>query len=714
MIIKNNNTFHLQGRNISYIMAVSSAGDLIHIHFGKKLRDRDYSDIKTVWHDWLAYTDDGISLDLYPQEYPAYGHSDLRFPSYSVKNRHGNHITQLKFKSAVIKENAVQQLEGMPSLFQGGKTAQTLEITMYDEIAGLEAVLSYTVYDEYDVILRSARLKNNSDCEMIIDSAYSASLDIGKGEHDLIYFPGAWARERELVREKISYGVKIDISNARGGSGHSMNPFIMVAERNADESHGAVYGLSLIYSGNHSSMVECDQYGNIRIHQGLNPFRFQWSLESGEEFTTPQSVLCYSGNGIGGLSRELNDIYRSNLCRSKWSDRERPILINNWEATYYDFDEEKLLDIAKKAKDVGVELFVLDDGWFGDKGSCYKGLGDWIINKKKLPSGISGLADKINSIGLKFGLWFEPENINPDSEILLSHPDWAVSVSDRASSLSINRLMFDLSRNDVCEYIIDKISGILRNANIEYVKWDMNRPMTDIPYDGYNHKYTLGFYRIMDAITSAFPDILFEGCSGGGGRFDAGVLAYMPQIWTSDNSDAVSRLKIQYSTSMGYPVSSMTAHVTAVPNHQNGRVTPLGTRAATAYCGIFGYELDITKMKDDELLEIADQIRLSKELRHLVLTGDFYRLISPYDTNYCAWEMTAKDSSEAFLFACRILSVANSSDLMIKLKGLDENSDYLDVDTGVIYGGDELMYRGIEPLYEKKDFAAVSMLLKKL
>lgn len=365
--------------------------------------------------------------------------------------------------------------------------------------------------------------------------------------------------------------------------------------------------------------------------------------------------MCYSENGIGGLSRELNDIYRSNLCRSKWANKERPILINSWEAAYFNFNEYKLLDIAKKSKEVGIELFVLDAGWFGKKDDDIDGLGDWNVNFKKLPSGIRGLAEKINSIGLKFGLWIEPENITTDSEIYKYHPDWVISVPQRTPSLSINRLILDLSRDEVCNHIINKISKILSSANIEYVKWDMNRPMTDMPYEGYNHMYTLGFYKILDAITSKFPNILFEGCCGGGGRFDAGVLAYMPQIWTSDNSDAVARLKIQYSTSIGYPISSMSSHVTAVPNHQNGRITSLKTRADTAYAGIFGYELDITKMNCSEIFEIKKQIELGKQLRPLIITGDFYRLINPYETNYCSWEMVSKDKTEAFLFACKIL-----------------------------------------------------------
>ncbi len=714
MIIKNNNTFHLQGRNISYIMSVDAYGNLLHIYYGKKLRNRDYSETKTEFVQWAGYDENNITLETNLQEYPSYGYTDLRNPAYSVENADGNSVSRLKYKDYQIKKNYIPEIEGMPSLFIGDKSAQTLEITLDDKTAGVEVVLSYSVFDEYDVILRNARIKNISDDEIEIERAYSASIDIPKGNYDLIHFSGGWARERELFRSKIQQGTKVDISNARGGSGHCINPFIMLAEHNADEDNGRVYGFSLVYSGNHSSMIECDQYGNIRLQQGINPFMFGWKLNKGESFSTPQCVMCYSENGIGGLSRELNDVYRTNLCRSKWADKDRPILINNWEATYFDFNEDKLLSIAKKAKEAGIELFVLDDGWFGTRNDDFSGLGDWFVNYDKLPSGIDGLAKKINDIGLKFGLWFEPEMVNPDSNLYSKHPEWVISVPNRAPALSRNQLILDLSRDDVCDYIVSAVSKVLESANVEYVKWDMNRPMTDMPRKGFNHEYTLGFYKIMDAITSAFPNVLFEGCSGGGGRFDAGVLAYMPQIWTSDNSDAVARLKIQYATSMGYPVSAMSAHITAVPNHQNGRVTSLKMRADTAYAGVFGYELDITKMSSDEIAEVKKQVETDKEIRTFMRTGDFYRILSPYETNYCSWEMVSKDKTEVFFYSVRILSVANSQEIRIKMKGLDESADYKDIVTGKIYGGDELMNCGIKPEYDMCDFASCIMILKQI
>lgn len=713
MIIKNKNIFHLQGKHISYIMAVNECGDLLHYYYGKKLRDKSYEWVKQKWSVWNGYGEDKWTLDICPQEYPGYGYTDLRMPAYSVVNRNGNTVSRLIYKSHKITENSVQAIEGMPGLFLGNKAAQTLEITLEDEIAGFQVILSYTVFDEYDIIVRNAKIVNISDTEIAIDSAYSAALDMPKDNYELIHFSGGWAKEREMYRTHVRQGVKMDISNARGGSGHNINPFVMLVSENADENNGDVYSMTLVYSGNHSTMLECDQFGNVRIMQGINPFGFEWKLGKGEIFQTPQSIMCYSDKGIGGVSRELHDVMRQNLCRSKWANTERPILINNWEATYFNFDEEKLLNIAEEAKRQGMELFVLDDGWFGNRDDEETSMGDWKVNLKKIPSGIDGLAKKINDIGLKFGLWFEPEAVNPNSDIYRAHPDWIIRSQGIKPTQSRFEYLLDLTRDEVCEHAINAVCDILSSANIEYVKWDMNRPMTDMPYKGFNHKFTLGFYKVMDTITSRFPNILFEGCSGGGGRFDAGVLAYMPQIWASDNSDAVKRMQIQYSTSIGYPVSSISAHVTAVPNHQNGRVTSLKSRADVAYCGIFGYELDITRMSDDELNEVRTQIETYKKLRLLMLNGDFYRLQNPYTSNYCAWEMALKDKSEAFVMCAKVLSEANCEEKRIKLMGLKADSDYIDEYTSKIYGGDELMYNGVIPEFGQYDFAAYTMHLKK-
>lgn len=713
MINKINNTFHLQGKSTSYIMAVNEYGDLIHYYFGKKLRCRDYSGkINSKIRTQVCLDENDCSLEAMQQEYPAYGHTDLRGAAYCVKNKYGNTVSRLLYKGYSVKENAVAYVEGMPSLLKGENTAQTLEITLCDEKIGLEVVLSYTVFDEYDIVARSSKIVNNSDADVCVETAYSASVDFPKADYDFIYFPGAWCREREFVRTQILPGAKLDASNARGGSGHAMNPFVMVASRNATEKYGDVYGFSLIYSGNHSTTAECDVLGGVRIRQGINPQGFEAVLGSGESFYTPQSVICYSSNGFGGVSRQLNDIYRSNICRSNWAKKDRPVLINNWEGTYFDFTEEKLLSLAKKAKSAGLELFVLDDGWFGKRDNDRCSLGDWFVNKNKLPSGVKGLAEKINKEGLEFGLWFEPEMVNPDSDLYRKHLEWAISVPNITPACGRNQYILDLSNNEVCDFVIKSVSDILENANIVYVKWDYNRNMSDMPCKGYNHKYILGLYKVLDTLINRFPDVLFEGCASGGGRFDPGILAYSPQIWTSDNSDAISRLKIQYSTSMCYPLSTISAHVTASPNHQVGRITSLKTRAAVAYAGIFGYELDITQMSGEELSEIEKQVEFYKQIRNMVRTGDFYRLQSPYEGNYCSWQIVSKDKTQALLIGCKILSVANSVEENIVLDGLCEQCEYVDSETGEIFGGDELMQIGIKPVYENNDFAVFVKLLK--
>ncbi len=715
MIIKNGNTFHLVGKSISYIMTVGRCGDLLHYYFGKKMANKDYSDrIMDKEYGLLTCVDDYCFLETLPYEYPAYGYADLRDPAYIVGNLDGNTVSRLIYKDYAIVENEVTHIDGMPYIFAGKQKPDTLKITLADDIIGLEVVLSYTVFEEYDVILRSAEIINRTEGDMNIESAYSASIDFDKGCYDLVYFPGAWTREREFTRTEIKLGEKIDISNARGGSGHAMNPFVMLCGKDATERNGDVYGFSLIYSGNHSSVAECDQYGNVRVRQGINPFGFDWILESGESFYTPQCVLCYSADGFGGISREMHDLYRNNLCKSKWAGIDRPILINNWEGTYFDFTEEKLLNIAKAAKPLGIEMFVLDDGWFGKRDNDLCSLGDWFVNEKKLPSGIKGLAEKMNAEGLKFGLWFEPEMVNPDSELYRAHPDWAISVPERVPAKGRHQYMLDLANDEVCDYVIKSVADILREANVEYVKWDYNRMMTDMPCKGYNHRYTLGLYKVMEALIAEFPDVLFEGCASGGGRFDPGMLAYSPQIWTSDNSDAVSRLKIQYSTSVCYPMSTISAHVTASPNHQVGRVTSLKTRADVACAGVFGYELDITKLPEEELEEIKEQIKFVNKIRTLTRTGDLYRLQSPYEGNYCSWQVVSKDKSEVLLFACRILSPANSKEANIYLDGLEPAADYIDTETNEVWGGDELMYKGITPVYENCDFATIVKLFKRV
>lgn len=692
-------------------MTVGEHNDLLHYYYGKKLADREYKAIAMKDENQCAFLPEGYTLENYRQEYPSYGYSDLKSPAYDVFNSDGNNISMLKVTDIKIKDGVYNPC-GLPHILQKDNTAQSSYITLCDEVINLEVTLIYTVFDEYDVIIRSAEFKNLSDKPIRIDRAYSSCLELYTEKRDVIYFPGSWARERYMERAEIRHGEKIDISNARGGSGHNMNPFAIVCNENANENYGEAIGFSLIYSGNHSTYIESDADLNLRIMQGINPQDFSYTLNPNENLETPQSVICYSLNGIGGVSRELNRLYRNNLCRSKWANKDRPILINNWEATYFDFTEDKLVSLAKTAKETGIELFVLDDGWFGSRNDDFQGLGDWFVNKSKLPSGIDGLSQKINDVGLKFGIWIEPEMVNPNSDLFRAHPDWVIHVPNRQPTLSRNQLILDLTRKEVRDYIVKSISNIL-SQGVSYVKWDMNRPMTDMPRPGYNYEYTLGYYDILDRLTKAFPHILFEGCASGGGRFDAGALHYVPQIWTSDNSDAVARLKIQYSTSIGYPLSSISAHVTASPNHQNGRITPLKTRADVAYAGMFGYELDITQMSNEDIEEIKKQISFYKSIRTLIRTADFYRLQSPYETNYCTWQAVSPDKNEAFVMSCKIETVRDKENNYIKLYGLDSSATYTDTLTGKTYYGDELLNRGIMFEYELKDFSTVIMHLVK-
>ena len=711
-------TFHLFNEEISYIICVLSNGHIGNLYFGKKIHDReDFSYlIESKQRPMTACVYEGnrkYSLEHLKLEYPVYGTSDYRNPAVEILQENGSRISEFKYISHEITDGK-PELAGLPATYvEEPEEAQTLCLRLKDEVTGIVLELLYSIFSGKGILARSARFINEGIAPVHLLNAMSLSLDLPDSDYVWMQFSGVWARERHIIERKLEQGIQA-VGSIRGNSSHEHNPFIVLRRPSTTETSGEVMGFSLIYSGNHRMQAEVDTHNTTRVTTGINPQNFDWKLDCGESFQTPEAVVVFSNQGLNGMSQTFHKLYQKRLVRGYWRDRPRPVLNNNWEATYFDFTEDRLVEIAAKAKECGVELFVLDDGWFGKRSNDYTGLGDWVANKERLPFGIKGLADRIEEMGMKFGLWFEPEMVNPDSDLYRAHPDWAISVPNRISSLSRNQLILDLSRDDVCDYIITAVSDVLKSANIEYVKWDMNRPMTDMPYEGYNHKYTLGFYKIMDAITGAFPNILFEGCSGGGGRFDAGVLAYIPQIWTSDNSDAAARLKIQYATSMGYPVSAISAHVTAVPNHQNGRITSLKMRADTAYAGVFGYELDITKMSDTELAEIKKQVETDKKLRTLMRTGDFYRILSPYETNYCSWEMVSKDKKEVFFYSAKIFSVANSHDIRIKLKGLDAEAKYMDTVTGEVYGGDELMYYGVEPKYDMHDFASYTMMLNRV
>jgi alpha-galactosidase len=530
---------------------------------------------------------------------------------------------------------------------------------------------------------------------------------------EMLQLSGAWVRERHVHKRKLVPGLQA-VESRRGSSSHMQNPFIALLAEGTTETFGEAYGLSFVYSGSFKAGVEVDQFHTARLFAGINDFDFNWLLKGGESFQTPEAILVYSDEGIGGMSRGYHDLYRTRLCRGEFRDKARPILINNWEATYFNFNADKIEAIATAGQQLGIELFVLDDGWFGKRDSDNSSLGDWFVDRNKLPNGLPDLVQRVKSLNMEFGLWFEPEMISPESELYRNHPDWCLHVEGRRRTQARRQLVLDLSRADVQDYIVTVVSDILSSAPITYVKWDMNRNMTEIgsallPAERQRetaHRYMLGLYSVLERITTAFPHILFESCSGGGGRFDPGMLYYMPQTWTSDNTDAVSRLKIQYGTSIVYPVSAMGSHVSAVPNHQVNRITSLSTRGHVALSGNFGYELDLTRFSEEEQVEVKAQVALYKEVRHLVQFGDFYRLLSPFEGNDTAWMFVAKDKSEAFAVFVTVLQEPNPVLGRFRLQGLDAGKNYVLKGSETVYGGDELMYAGLPKPQFHGDFSS--------
>lgn len=716
----NNKIFNLIAKDSSYIMKIFKNRYLVHLYWGRRLNHSDFSEV-LITSPFGAnpdpmdktYTFDKMSL-----EYPSYGTSDFRHPAYQVEQGDGSRITDLRFKTFKIYKGK-PKLNGLPATYvEDENEAETLEIELFDELIKLKVILIYTVYRDFNVITRSVKFVNEGKEELKILRALSASVDFDHSDFDLLNLWGSWARERYVERKPIIHGIQI-IESSRGESSHQHNPFVALLSKNADEKVGDVYGFSLVYSGNFSAFIEVDQYNTTRVSMGINPFEFTWILESGESFQTPEVVMVYSSQGLGEMSRTYHRLYRKRLCRGTYRDKRRPILINTWEAVYFDVNENKLLELAKEAKEIGIELFVLDDGWFGKREDDTSSLGDWYVDRRKLPNGLDGLGKKLNEMGLKLGLWFEPEMISPDSELYRRHPDWCIQIKGRTISPCRNQYVLDITRKEVRREVLRMMKEIIRNAPIEYIKWDMNRPLTevgslDLPPKRQKevfHRYVLALYEMMEELVSEFPYILFEGCSGGGGRYDPGILYYMPQIWTSDDTDAIERLKIQWGTSIVYPASSMGAHVSAVPNHQVGRITPLKTRGYVAMSGVFGYEIDLTKLSKEEEELIEKQIEMYKRIWHIVFEGDLYRLVSPFERNSASWMYVTPDKKEALVIYVNILADPNSSFKKLKLDGLNPNKKYIIEETDKEYFGDELMYIGINipPL---RDFEAFTLILK--
>lgn len=731
--------FHLYNQEISYIMKIMENGQIENLYYGKALKDRD--DFSYL-HEEMARSlmavnvpEPGIlSMDYVKQEYSSYGTGDFRSPAFTILQEDGSRISGFRYIGHNIF-GGKKELKPLPATYvESEQEAQTLEIVLYDDLIDTELVLSYTIYTEFPVITRNARFTQKGTEKIVLERALSMSVEFGDMDFEMVHLAGAWARERYVKTRKLEMGIQ-SIQNLHGtGSSAEHNPFLALKRPYTTESQGEVYGFSLVYSGNFLAQTEVTTFDMTRVTMGIHPEGFSWELNQGETFQTPEVVMVYSDQGLNKMSQVYHRLYRTRLMRGYWRDKARPILLNNWEATYFDFDEEKILNIAKKAKEVGVELFVLDDGWFGARNDDYRGLGDWYVNLEKLPDGISGLSRKIEEMGLKFGLWVELEMVNKDSDLYRAHPDWIIGAPGRFESHGRHQHVLDFSRKEVVDYIYEMISKVLRESSISYIKWDMNRYMSE-PYSRgasaahqgmVMHKYILGVYDLYTRLTTEFPEILFESCASGGARFDPAMLYFAPQTWTSDDTDASERVKIQYGTSMVYPVVSMGSHVSAVPNHQLLRTTPLETRGNVAYFGTFGYELDLNLLSDEEIEMVKKQITFMKQYRDLIqVEGDFYRLLSPFAGNDAAWMVVSRDQTEAIAGFYQRLNKINASWLRLRLQGLSEDSLY-EVSRNVLgetksyqaYGS-ELMYAGIpidrEELNEKGgDFASLLYVLKKI
>ena len=703
--------FHLYNDRISYIIGVALSGELTNLYFGKKIHEKDdfsYVIFRMGLPNEVVDADtETYSMNLNRQEYPSFGTTDFGTQAFEVEMQNGSRVSSFVYRSHSIFKGK-HKIKDLPATYANDDEAMTLEVTLEDEVAKMTLVLSYTIFDKYPVITRHATFSYNGTGKVRLTRALSCCLDLPDQDYEWMQFSGAWARERIPVTRKLSMGIT-SIESRRGASSANQNPFVIIKRSNTDDRAGEAMGFSFVYSGNFLASAEGNTHGRLRMLMGIHPDRFSWPLTNGQSFETPEVVIAYTDRGLNDLSQTYHRLYNNNLVRGKWKLKPRPILNNNWEATFMDFTEESILRIASKAKEAGVELFVLDDGWFGERNNDFAGLGDWIENPRKLPQGMAGLASKIRAMGLDFGFWIEPEMVNPDSNLYRRHPDWVLSVPGRKSSLGRHQLVLDFSREEVVDHVYNMLYKVLKDAPVSYIKWDMNRSLTEVfsqdalPEEQgmIYHKYVLGVYSLYTRLIEAFPDILFESCSSGGNRFDAGMLYFAPQAWCSDNTDAIDRIRIQYGSSFGYPIASIGAHVSEVPNQQTGRSVSIATRANVAYFGTFGYELDLNEISDEEFEEVKKQIIFMKKYRELIQFGDFYRLRSPFETDQAAWIVVSQDRKKAVLGIYTMRSNVNTIPGFLKLAGLDDNTLYRLEDRE--YYGDELMNMGLAltELYKK-------------
>ena len=707
--------FTLHTAHTSYQMMVDRFGNLLHLYYGARVHGAmdyllTYQDRGFSGNPYAAGMDRTYSLDALPQEYPTLGTGDFRNIAFNMKNAHGTEGTVLLYQGHAIRKGKYA-LPGLPAVWADEEEAETLEIVLADAVAGIEVRLLYAVLDENDVITRSVVVRNIGTTCVTIEKAAAACLDLVSGDYDVLRFYGKHAMERNLERTRLGHG-SIRFGSRRGSSSHQYNPGVILAEAGATETAGACYGMLFVYSGNFCCEAERDPYAQTRLLMGLNDELFSYPLAPGETFTVPEVILSYSAHGFAALSQQYHRCIRKHICRSPYMHRPRLVLINSWEAAYFDFTGDTIVGLAHEAAALDIDLVVMDDGWFGHRMDDNSSLGDWQVNEEKLGRSLGELIQRVHAEGVRFGIWIEPEMVNEDSALYRAHPDWAIRIPGRQPIRSRNQLLLDFSRKEVRDHIFDAITAVLDQGPIDYVKWDMNRSMADVDGGRLSYDYVLGVYAFLERLTARYPEMLIEGCSGGGGRYDAGMLYYTPQIWCSDNTDAINRTRIQYGTSFFYPMSSMGAHVSAVPNHQTGRVTSLQTRGVVAMAGTFGYELNPALLTAEEKAEIRAQIGCFKQYEQLICEGTYWRLASPYTDAVSAWMMVSAQQDRALVSAVRLEAEANAAVTYLRLRGLKPEAVYVEEASGRRYDGAALMNAGIPlPLarteYEAYQFSFV-------
>ena len=724
-VIEQGRNFYLETLRSMYQIKADEYGVLKHIWYGSRTECDmeyllEYPDVGFSGNIYEAESKREYSLDTMPLEYSCKGIGDYRISAAAITHPNGSDALDLRFDGYEIKKGKYE-ISGLPAVYADEDEAETLEIYLKDTSSDIRVILKYGVLEKKDIITRSAVFCNMGDAPCKITKAFSLCLDIPHGDWDWVHFHGRHTMERMVERRKLFHGVQESSSN-RGTSSHQQNPSVLLCSNDCTETSGECIGALLVYSGSFQTKIELTQLNQVRMLMGINSECFSWELKPNEQFSTPEVILSYSDSGMETLSHNFHNVIRNNICTGEYKLSERPVLINNWEATYFDFNEERLENIAKEASRLGVDMFVMDDGWFGKRDSDTSGLGDWFVNEGKLKGGLSTLVEKVKSFGMKFGIWFEPEMVSEDSELYKAHPEWAIQIPNRKPTRGRYQLVLDMTRQDVRDYLFRVISDVLSSADISYVKWDMNRSICDwysaeLPAENMGemqHRYVLGLYELLDRLTTEFPHILFEGCSGGGGRFDAGILYYCPQIWCSDDTDAYERTKIQYGTSFFYPISTIGSHVSIVPNHQTGRITPFETRAVTAMSGSFGYELDLNTLSEEEKNAVIEQNKRFKKYGPLIHNGRYYRLSNPMTDKFAIWSFVSENSGEVLVHGMIFRTEPNMTRYSVKLSGLIPNKKYVVDGDNTIYTGKALMEGGILLPKPWGDFFPIELHLKEV